>query len=53
MNLVKNLIIDKLLDVNKTNEFISFSFRKSNLHFLMKSNNSNENRYLNWPLLFI
>jgi len=40
MNLIKNLVIDKLLDVNRTNEFISFSFRKSNLHFLMKSNNS-------------
>ena len=35
-----NLVIDKLLDVNKENESISFSFRKSNIHFLMKSNNS-------------
>ena len=40
MNLVKNLVIDKLLDLYKDIEFISFSFRESNLHFIMKSNNS-------------
>ena len=40
MILIKNLVTDEQLEINKKIKFLSFYFRESTLYFLMKSNNS-------------